>query len=167
MAISPIGSNQSGLYDQVQQTNSATNSSAISELTTAQTDSTTTNASPAYSVEISQEGAELSSRNSSSASSDTASTSTVNDSSIAASSASPHSGRPHSASSQTASTDTTSTDTTNSTTETTDLTQYSTYQLQQMQNKGEITMTSYNQEMARRRAEQVTETTNSNGLVTE
>lgn len=150
---------------QLQQTNSSDDSinttSAAGTVTAQAALSAETNISPAYSIDISEEGSQLNALNASkagnespiakpSASSPHNATSSVNDASqTSGSSASGASTN----SIESATDDDSASDTTN-------LSQYTDYQLNNMLNKGKITQSEYNTEIAKREAKKQAETAN-------
>jgi hypothetical protein len=150
---------------QLQQTNSSADSVNIISSTGTAVNQTVspagTSISPAYSVEISEEGTQLNSLNASktgeepptgnpSASSPDNATSSVNDASQTSGS---------SASSAPASSVESATED-DSASDTTSLSQYNDSQLKSMLNKGKITQTEYNAEIAKREAKKQIETAN-------
>lgn len=149
---------------QLQQTNSAAGStnitSAVGTGAAQSVLSAGTNISPAYSVEISKEGSQMNALNASgsgnesptgkpSASSSGSATSPVNSALTSGSSASGEA---------TSSVESAADD--DSASAITNLSQYTDYQLENMLNKGQITQSEYNTEIAKREAKTQTETAN-------
>ena len=116
--------------------------------------------SPAYSVEISEEGAQMNSLSASAANEPPAGKPSGNSAEVSSSATSKTNSVTQTSNSSTSAV-TENSDSSEDDSDTSNLTQYSDYQLQQMLNDGKITQSEYNAEIVKREAKPA-ETTNSN-----